>query len=107
MLSTTHKIMLSSKRLEESREDVLSLQDRKNILEENIRYKKSWRYIEKVARDKLNMSLPGEEIFLYPEITEMEDQQANSTKDADNAKKDKKSIPSEKTPAEEWRDLFF
>ena len=67
MLSTTHKIMQSSKRLEESKEEVLALKSQKEELSRNIEYKKTEGFIERIAREKLNMILPNEEVYLYPE----------------------------------------
>jgi len=69
MFSTTKKIMQISKRLEESKKEVLSLKSQKEELEDQIKYKKTQSFIERVAREKLNMILPNEEIYLYSNDT--------------------------------------
>ena len=115
MISTTHKIMQSSKRLEESKEAVLSLKQEKADLEEEIEYKKTQGFIEKIAREKLNMILPGEEVYIYPESTTEEsflDEKTN-VMGASNAREEHPVVNLSKTRAEkkailqEWKNLLF
>jgi cell division protein FtsB len=66
-LKTTFNIMHSSQRLSELKQEVASLEEQEKILEERISYKQTAEFVEKEAREKLSMVLPGEEIFVYPE----------------------------------------
>ena len=66
MVSTTREIIKSSKRLNEAKEEVLSLETAKEELIEEIEYKKGESYIKEIARNELNLIKPGEEIYIYP-----------------------------------------
>ncbi len=67
MANTTRKIIQSSKRLQEGEDKIAQLEKEKSSLEAQIEYKKSPEYIEEIARNKLNMAKPGEEIYMYPQ----------------------------------------
>jgi cell division protein FtsL len=114
-LSTTHKIMQSSKRLGESKEEVLSLKSEKKELEEQVEYKKTQGFVEETAREKLNMILPNEEVYIYPEDQKEEPQIKKRNQSADTFG-DEKQSPVVKTAEKEeirkvhlteWKNLLF
>lgn len=61
---TTLEIVKSSKRLEDIKDEISSLEQEKSTLANSINYKKSDSYVEKVARDELNMVKPGESVYV-------------------------------------------
>ncbi|HDQ88538.1 MAG TPA: septum formation initiator family protein [candidate division WWE3 bacterium] len=110
MLATTRQIIKSSKRLEESKKEVLSLKDERNNLEAQIDYKKTQSFIEKFARDKLNMVLPGEEVYIYPEesVHSIEATEVGGREKSvlgEITKEKKKGV--KENHFQEWLDLLF
>lgn len=107
--------MQSSKRLGESKEEVLSLKSEKEELEEQVEYKKTQSFIEETAREKLNMILPNEEVYIYPE-DQKEEPQIKEREQNTTILGEKKQSPVVK-PAEkeeirkvhlaEWKNLLF
>lgn len=96
MLQTVRKIMKSSQRLDEAKEEVLALEARKEDLIQEIDYKNTPGYIEETARNELNMARPGEEIYIYPK------------EDQGTRKNTQRYVPTEeKKPIEQWASLFF
>ncbi len=69
MVNTTRKIIQSSRRLQEGENKIAQLEEEKSRLEAQIKYKKTPEYIEEIARNKLNMAKPGEEIYMFPQET--------------------------------------
>ncbi|MBD3365827.1 hypothetical protein GF360_00605 [candidate division WWE3 bacterium] len=67
MISTTKKVIKSSKRLNEAEENVLSLKEEQRGLLEEIKYKETTEYVGEVARDQLGLIKPGEEVYIYPD----------------------------------------
>ena len=65
---TTINVIESSKRLDETKEEVAGLQSEKSELEEDLNYKESDEYIEKEARNKLGLVKPGEEVFVVSQV---------------------------------------
>jgi cell division protein FtsB len=109
MLSTTKKVIQSSKRLDHSQKEILGLKQEKKELEQTIEYKKSDDFVEKEARNALSMVKPGEEIYIYPE----EQSKAEKTGEYEAKKPSEKTQemlptqPKEPTPLEEWKELLF
>lgn len=67
-LRTTLDIMQSSKRLDEMKADVATLENKKTSLENSINYKKSDEYVEEQARNELNLIKPNEKVFIAPKV---------------------------------------
>lgn len=65
---TTIQIFESSKRLDNSRNEVLNLETRKIYLQNDLKYKKSDEYVEEKARNDLNLIKPGERIFVVSKV---------------------------------------
>ncbi|MBI2414857.1 septum formation initiator family protein [candidate division WWE3 bacterium] len=65
---TTLNIIESSKRLDELKNTVSSLESKKNELKSELEYKKTDDFVEKEARNKLGMAKIGEEIFVVENI---------------------------------------
>ena len=65
---TTMDILQSSQRLDNLRDDVVSLEEKRAYLEETLKYKKTEEYIEERARNALNLIKPGERVFVTPEV---------------------------------------
>lgn len=61
---TVLEILKSSKRLDATKEEITALEQRKDNLEETIEYKKTDDFIEKTAREELNLVKPGEEVYV-------------------------------------------
>jgi cell division protein DivIC len=72
---TTLEIVQSSKKLDTSKQEISAMQTQKEELEKSIEYKKTDAYVEKVARDDLNLVKPGERVFV------VKDQQEQSKTD--------------------------
>ena len=64
-IKTTLNVLQSSTRLSELKEEVASLEEQEAVLEEKISYKQTVGFIEKEAREKLSMIMPGEEVFVF------------------------------------------
>ncbi|MFC1624817.1 septum formation initiator family protein [Patescibacteria group bacterium] len=58
------EVLEGSKRLSETQEEVLSLEGKKEALEQEIQYKRTPEYIEEKARNDLNLVKPGETIYI-------------------------------------------
>ncbi len=65
---TTFEVVESSKRLDELKEGVASLEQEKLTLSEELEYKKTDEFVESEARNKFGFVKPGEEIFVYPQV---------------------------------------
>lgn len=102
MLSTTRKVLKSSKRLNKAKEEVLSLEKQREDLLKDIKYKETEAYIEEVARNELNLIKPGEEIYIYPEDTEKAPK-----KRAEENNPYGTLNKTQKKPIQEWKDLIF
>ena len=63
---TSFEILNSSKRLEDLKDDIQSLENKKTSLESDIEYKKSDEYVEEQARNALNMKKPNEKLYVNP-----------------------------------------
>jgi len=63
---TSFEILNSSKRLEDLKDDIQSLENKKTSLESDIEYKKSDEYVEEQARNALNMKKPNEKVYVNP-----------------------------------------
>jgi len=55
-----------SVRLEELEEEVKSLREKKALLERDLKESKSREFVEKEARERLNMVYPGEIVVIFP-----------------------------------------
>lgn len=64
LMRTTFEIMKSNKRLEDLRLEVALLEEDKLALVSELKFQKSDVYIEREARDKLNLVKPGENIYV-------------------------------------------
>ena len=99
MITTTRKIVKNSRRLKDVREDVLSLEQEKEQLIQEIKDKETQEYIEKTAREELNLVKPNDEIYIYPEEKDI-----NTIKPTrDRAK----NFLERKTPLQQWIELIF
>lgn len=63
---TTMDIIQSSKRLESMQKTVSSLEKKKLTLDKELKYKKTARFIEEQARNRLNMAKQGEDVLVLP-----------------------------------------
>jgi cell division protein FtsB len=67
-ITGTLKVAQKSKRLIEAKRELTALQQEKDRLEKEAQYRQSAEFVEKEARNKLNMVKPGEEVYLKPKI---------------------------------------
>lgn len=88
ILFTVYKITQNNKKLEESRAEVLKLETKKENLENQVSYKKTRDYVERTAREELNMSRLGEEIYLYPRDLELKSGLESEVEKEEEQKKD-------------------
>ncbi len=65
---TTMDIIQTSKRLQNMQQDVSGLETRKRALEQDLRYKKTSRFVEEEARNRLNMIKKGEKVLVLPSL---------------------------------------
>lgn len=93
---TTLSVVKSSRRLDELKGGVILLEDEKAVLVKELEYKKTADYIEREARNKLNLAKPGEQIFVAPEVLS-----AAASGEAMVPKEGEKSNP------QLWLELFF
>ncbi len=63
---TTMDIIQSSKRLESMQKTVSSLEKKKKALDKELKYKKTARFVEEQARNRLNMAKKGEDVLVLP-----------------------------------------
>lgn len=93
---TTFNIIESSKRLDETKREVLSLESERLELEKELEYRKSNDFIEEKARNELNLIKPGERIYVISqEITK----KIAQTREF--------AIDTETSNFQKWVDLFF
>ena len=64
----TLKVVQRGRRLVEAKKDLAALQQEEERLEKEAEYRQSLEFVEKEARNKLNMAKPGEEVYLKPKI---------------------------------------
>lgn len=84
ILFTAYKTTHSNRKLEEIRIEVLNSEAKKEDLKNQVSYKKTKDYVERTAREELNMSRLGEEIYLYPKELELN----SESKSGSEAKKE-------------------
>jgi len=77
---TTLDIIKSSKRLDDVKNNISSLQQQKEDLTASINYKKSPDYVEKIARNELNLVKPGESLYV---VKGSKDPETDSSKEVD------------------------
>jgi cell division protein FtsB len=65
---TTMDIIQTSKRLQNMQDNVQGLETRKKALERDLKYKKTSRFIEEEARNRLNMIKKGEKVLVLPSL---------------------------------------
>lgn len=68
-LKTTFQILNSRHRLEDIKNEVAVMEQKKDLLNEEIEYKKTQGYVEEEARNSLNMIKPGEEVYVVPGVS--------------------------------------
>ncbi len=97
---TIVSILQSGKRLDDLKGEVAGLEEKKRLLEGQIDYRRSPEYIEKEARNKLNMVKPGEEVYVVRD--------AEVRKALASAEKRPEAGPNQPQPANYvlWLDLF-
>lgn len=83
---TTLNIIESSKRLDELKTHVSSLEDSKKALQDDLEYKKSDDFVEKEARNKLGMAKSGEEVFIVGNILGEQTQQPSAKREPSSLK---------------------
>ncbi len=66
-IKTTLEIMKSSSRIDNLRAEVVVLEQNKEKLEKDLEEQRSREFIEKEAREKLNLIKPGEKIYVLDE----------------------------------------
>jgi cell division protein DivIC len=93
---TTLDVMESSKRLDTLRSDVVTLEEKRGRLEEELTYKKTESFIEKEARNKLGLVRPGEQVFVVRNVLGDESYRAGDTVDTGPV-----------SNVRMWIDLFF
>jgi cell division protein FtsB len=69
LITGTLKIAQKSKRLIEAKQELELLRQEKDRLDREVAYRQSPEFVEKEARNKLNMVKPGEEVYLKPKIS--------------------------------------
>lgn len=101
-------IVENSKRLEDLRQEVTSLEAEKSNLENVLEYKKSDDYIVKEARNSLNLQKPGEDVFVIPkkEIALVVDAVKSETA-ASESNKPKHVVVVQVPNYQKWFNLFF
>jgi len=99
MIITTRKIVRNSRRLRGVKEEVLSLRQEKNQLIQEINDKETQEYIEKTAREELNLVKPDEEIYIYPEEKDMITKKTGVNR--------ARSFQKHGTPFQQWVELIF
>ena len=67
-ITGTFKIVQGGKRLIDTKKELTALKQEKERLEAEAEYRRSPEFVEKEARNKLNMVKPGEEVYLKPKI---------------------------------------
>lgn len=67
-ITGTLKVAQRGKRLIEAKKELTALQQEKELLEKEAEYRRSPEFVEKEARNKLNMVKPGEGVYLKPKI---------------------------------------
>jgi cell division protein FtsB len=94
---TTLNIIQRSKRLDELREEVASLESEKVNIKKDLEYRNSTDYIEKEARNKLSLVRPGEHIYISPlALSNMDDGEVLGSKGGEY-----------KSNLELWLELFL
>ncbi len=61
---TTLNILKNSRRLDDLRVEVADLEGKKVAMEQELTFRRTSEYIAREARNKLNMILPGEEVYV-------------------------------------------
>lgn len=67
-ISGTLKIAQKSERLIQANKELMALKQEKERLEAEAEYRLSPEFVEKEARNKLNLVKPGEEVYFRPKI---------------------------------------
>ncbi len=108
-IRTTKGILESSKRLEQTDQEVLSLKNKKEELETSIEYKETDDYIEEAARNELNLVRPGEEIYIFPEDLATKEEEVLENESTELDLKTRSSLVDTKDtpPIEQWKELLF
>jgi cell division protein DivIC len=104
-IKTTFQIMKSSSRLETLKNEVYELEIKKADLRKEISYQKTDEYIEREARNKLNMVRPNELVYVVdPELEKMLE-----TNDvlSESAVFDDESRSDTSSNIRKWVDLLF
>jgi len=99
MIATTARIVKNSRRLKDVKENVLSLERERERLIQEINEKETQEYIEKTAREELNLVKPNDEIYVYPEKKDI--RMRKPTRDR------AKNFLEYKTPLQQWIELIF
>jgi len=101
---TIFDILESSKRLTNTKAEVLSLETKRIELENELERKKTAEFIEEKARNELNLKKPGEDVFIAPKGLGKEDDVASEKIKKKGGKAGGGSVESN---VEAWVDLFF
>ena len=65
---TTMDILKSSKRLENLKGEVNSLEEKRAYLNSTLEYKRTDEFVEERARNALNLIKPGEKVYVHPKV---------------------------------------
>jgi len=79
----TLKVVQRGERLVAVKKELTVLQRQKEQLEKEAEYRQSAEFVEKEARNKLNMAKPGEDVYLKPKILGDDLLGAEETRDND------------------------
>jgi len=107
---TTMDIIQTSKRLQNMQDNVAGLETKKKTLERDLSYKKTSRFVEEEARNRLNMIKKGEKVLVLPVLAQ-KDQPTSSANLAPSIKNTSESDTD--TPDEnnshfwQWVELFL
>ena len=93
---TTMDILKSSKRLENLKGEVSTLEEKRAYLETTLQYKKTDEFVEEQARNALNLVKPGERVYVYPNVLGTNSERVGS-----------QTADKEKTAFQLWYELFF
>ena len=92
---TSLQIWENSKRVENLQSDVSTLQEQKQTLISELSYVRSVEYIEREARNRLNLIKPNERVFISPVVLSARSEDASGV------------TGNSKSNLDLWVDLFF
>jgi cell division protein FtsB len=107
---TTMDIIQTSKRLQNMQDNVAGLETKKKTLERDLSYKKTSRFVEEEARNRLNMIKKGEKVLVLPVLAQKDlpTTSANLAPSIKNTSESDTDIPDENNSHFwQWVELFL